>query len=117
LVLSFKAGNHWEISPSEATQLSTAVANVARHYPVASSQKAADWAQLAVVAATIGGPRAVQSWTERQPLAPTAGRAPAAPAASRAPNGFNGGVQPAPQTPSQLDPASMAGSHATTGTA
>jgi len=107
LVLSFKAGNHWEISPAEAGQLSVAVANVARHYPIASSQKAADWAQLAVVAATISGPRALHSWTTREPIARRVQPQPA-PGAPQ---------QQAPQTPSQVDPVSMAASYATTGRA
>jgi hypothetical protein len=112
--LSFKAGAHWEISPAEATQLSGAVANVARHYPVASSQKAADWAQFAIVAATISGPRALQSWSERSPIGQQPGltQPPASPAAAQPYNGQAGVV-----TPSQLDPVSMAGSYSTTGTA
>lgn len=107
LVLSFKAGNHWEISEGEAKQLSTAVANVARHYPIAASQKAADWGQLVIVAATIGAPRAVQSWTEREPIARRPAQQPG-PAmqqpgpAAQPPGGMM------PQTPSQLDPLAMA---------
>ena len=56
LVMSIRAGAHWEISPQEAKKLSDAVARVARHYPVVSSQKGADWAQLMLVVGTIGVP-------------------------------------------------------------
>lgn len=116
IVLSFRAGSHWAIDEQEAKALSDAIARVVRHYPVASTQKAADWGQLAIVAATIGGPRALQSWQQ----APTTRRSTPTPRPS-SPQPATGPM-PAPvvqnvQTPSQLDPVSMAGSHATAGTA
>lgn len=129
LVLAIRAGNHWELSEDEATQLSKAVANVCRHYPVARTQKAADWSQLILVCAVLGGPRVVQSMNLSPspspaaspglghnggpPLAPSPGTAarPAAATPTTPPAPFT------PQTPSQLDPASMAGSHMTAGRA
>jgi hypothetical protein len=118
MVLSIRAGAHWEISVAEAKRLSDAVAKVARHYPVVSSQKGADWGQLILVLGTIGVPRVVQS-TMLAPAAPAA-----APAASRrspsspsspsppdsSPSSSNGVL-----TPSQLDPGAMTRSHVTAG--
>jgi hypothetical protein len=121
LVLAFKAGTHWELSPEEATQLSKAVANVARHYPVAKTQKAADWSQLLLVILVLGVPRAVQSYNVASTAAPRGGppRAMAPQAVGAA--GGSGGITPPPagpiQTPGQLDPGAMEVSHLTAGSA
>jgi len=125
MVLSIRAGAHWEISVAEAKRLSDAVAKVARHYPVVSSQKGADWGQLILVLGTIGVPRVVQSTM----LAPTTVTAPAAAPASRrspsspsspspgeqAPGAAPGATTNGVLTPSQLDPGAMTRSHVTAG--
>lgn len=113
-MLAVKAGAHWELSEDEATQLSKAVANVARHYPVAASQKAADWSQLLLVVAVLGVPRAVQSRAvAARPDAPRPAQT-ATPAAAAPPAPVLGGPVPAGiLTPSQMDPGAMAGSHLT----
>lgn len=96
-----------------------------RHYPVARTQKAADWSQLLLVCAVLGGPRVVQSMN----LNPTAAQAPPRPAAqappvtapqvpTAAPPLPPGSLAPgAIVTPGMLDPGSMAGSHMTSGRA
>lgn len=122
LVLAIRAGSHWELSEAEATQLSKACAAVARHYPVARTQKAADWAQLVLIIAVLGVPRAVESW-QMNPAntAPGAPRPPVQPPAATQGLTNPGPIAPAapllPQTPSMLDPGSMAGSHLTAGNA
>lgn len=128
LVLSIRAGAHWEISPQEAKKLTDAVAKVARHYPIVASQKGADWGQLLLVCGTIGVPRAVQSWgemTSPRAGAPTRPTRPSTrppppesttPAQAARPTTTpmsNGGATAQVQTPSQLDPGSMAASHVT----
>jgi hypothetical protein len=109
IVLAVRAGSHWAISEEEATQLSKAVGNVARHYPVASTQKAADWSQLVLVLAVLAVPRAVESWNMKPALGPPPGLA-AVPVAPR-PNP----VAPPdlPRTPAQLDPVAMDGASLT----
>lgn len=126
MVVSIRAGEHWEITPAEAKQLSDAIAQVARHYPVVSSAKGADWAQLIIVLSVLVVPRAFTSWDrhmaqtgQQQPAISPAVAVPAAAAASPAPNGLQpppgsaSGAMWRPQTPGELDPIGMAGSHAT----
>jgi len=122
MVLSIRAGAHWEISVAEAKRLSDAVAKVARHYPVVSSQKGADWGQLILVLGTIGVPRVVQS-TMLAPAAPAAApsasrRSPSSPSSPSPPDssqGAPGSSSNGVLTPSQLDPGAMTRSHVTAG--
>ena len=105
-MLSFRAGTHWQLSEEEATQLSQAVAAVARHYPVAKTQKAADWSQLLLIVLVLGVPRAVESYQQAnngQPRVPPPGPAAQPAAAPRTP----AAPAPLPQTPGELDPGAM----------
>jgi len=120
IVLAIRAGDHWEISPAEAKQLSDAIAQVARHYPVVGSAKGADWVQLLIVIATLGAPRVLTSWEQnrqgqRSPAPAVPAAAALSPNGSQPPPGSNpmdrGGWRPS--TPGELDPVGMAGSHAT----
>jgi hypothetical protein len=128
-VLAVKAGNHWELSEDEATQVARAIANVARHYAVARTQKAADWFQLIVIVAVLAFPRAVQSYQTsaatparplpqgQNPAQPT--RPAVVPTAPPVAPPFGGATRQdgRPQTPAELDPGSMIVSHLTVGTA
>jgi hypothetical protein len=134
LVLAVKAGNHWELSEDEATQVARAIANVARHYAVARTQKAADWFQLIVIVAVLAFPRAVQSYqtqvatparqspqgqTPPQPARPAV-MTPSAPPVTPPFGGAtrqDGQGRTVAQTPAELDPGSMIVSHLTVGTA
>jgi hypothetical protein len=101
-----------------------------RHYPVARTQKAADWSQLLLIVLVLGIPRAVQSYqtqaatparqspqgqTPPQPARPAVVPPTAPPVAPP----FGGATRQdgRPQTPAELDPGSMIVSHLTVGTA
>lgn len=122
IVVSIRAGEHWEISPQEAKQLSDAIAQVARHYPVVGSAKGADWLQLLIVVSALGVPRVFTSWDANRNRQGQQSPVPAVVAAAPPPtNGAMPGQPPRdtpgaiwrPQTPGELDPIGMAGSHAT----
>jgi hypothetical protein len=124
LSIHLYAATHWrapelELAPEEAKRLADASAAVARHYPMMSSQKTADWSMLAMCATSVYAPRAAAIW-HRTRSAPQPGishnQGPPLdiPAAGRAvpPDG-----QQRPVTPGQLDGDSMAYSSFTAGSA
>jgi hypothetical protein len=136
LVLSLRAGDHWSLDEEEATQLSKAIANVARHYPVAKTQRAADWAQLMLVVGVLGVPRTVESLRLQKARAPARAPAPAPAREAASGVGHNGGpplgtmgggvvisqpglppVVVSGPTPAMSDADAMAGSHNTIGSA
>jgi hypothetical protein len=106
---------------------------VVRHYPVAKTQKAADWSQLLLIVLVLGIPRAVQSYSTPaatparqspqgqnapQPTRPavmTPSAPPVAPGVPAVPG--DPGIRGRPVTPGELDPGSMIASHLTAGTA
>lgn len=62
------------LAPQEANLLANGMNEVAKHYDLTASQKALDWSNLIMLAATIYGPR-IFAYRARQPVkepAPTA---------------------------------------------
>lgn len=70
-----------ELDKDEAKALSSAAANVARHYDVSASQKSLDWANLVMVAGSLYGSRIFAYRLRRSTERKTKAQAQPAPAA------------------------------------